>query len=381
MAPRGRERIQTVAVITSAAESLLHFRGPLLAEMIRRNLTVYALAPNLDDRIEARLRAVGIRPVSIDMERTGMRPLRDLRSAWSLMRTLRALRPDATFCYFIKPVIYGTIGARLAGVRRRYALIAGLGYVFTDDGAPTVRRRLLAAIVAGLYRLALNACDIVFFQNRDDLQEMCRLTALPRNRAALTNGTGIDLSHFGETPVPGGPPVFLFIGRILREKGVEDFVAAARLLRARFPQAEFRIVGGYDTNPGAISAAQVAKEGWADIVGEPISLADVRPAIAACSVFVLPSYREGKPRSTQEALAMGRAVITTDVPGCRDTVESGVNGFLVKVRDPNDLAAAMEHFLLDANLARRMGRESRKLAEDRFDVHRINDLILNQMDL
>ena len=345
--------------------------------MVARGLEVHALAPDFDAATEAQLRALGVSPVPIDLDRTGMHPVRDIRSLYRLVGTLRRLRPDATFAYFIKPVIYGTLAARLAGVPRRYALIAGLGYVFTPDGVISGRRRALAAIVSRLYRSALHACDAVFFQNGDDMAEMRRMTRLPAARATLTNGTGVDLAQFASTPVPGGPPEFLFIGRILREKGVEDFVAAARLLRARHPDARFRVVGSFDSNPGGISPDQVRRERWADLVGEPEHLPDVRPAIARCTVFVLPSYREGKPRSTQEALAMGRAVITTDAPGCRDTVVDGVNGFLVPLRAPEALADAMERFVLDPELAGRMGRESRTLAEERFDVHRINALILN----
>lgn len=373
------DRIHSIAVISSAAASLVHFRGPLLAAMIARGLTVHALAPDFDEDVEAQLHALGVRTIQIELDRTGMHPARDLRSARKLAQTLRNLRPDATFCYFIKPVIYGTLAACLARVPRRFALVAGLGYVFTSDGHRTVRRRLLAGVVGYLYRLALNACDAVFFQNEDDLRDMRRITGLPATRAKLTSGTGIDLTYFTPVPVPEGPPEFLFIGRILREKGVEDFVVAARLLRDRYPEARFRIIGSYDTNPGAISPDRVVHEGWADVVGEPVHLPDVRPAIARCSVFVLPSYREGKPRSTQEALAMGRAVITTDAPGCRDTVVDGVNGYLVPLRDPAALAAAMECFMRDPDLARRMGSESRILAEQRFDVHQINRNILDIM--
>ncbi len=215
---------------------------------------------------------------------------------------------------------------------------------------------------------------------------------IARERTEVLGGIGVDLEAWPVAPLPGGPegpggpggpggPVtFILVARLLRDKGIEDYIAAIRLLREGGAQARFLLLGGLDDNPAGITRAEV--EAWvAEGLVEWPGHADVRPWLAQAHVFVLPSYREGVPRSTQEAMAMGRAIITTDAPGCRETVEDGVNGFLMPVRDPGALAAAMERFITDPALAAYMGHESRVLAEARFDVHRQNARLLGFLGL
>lgn len=374
----------SIAIVTSIAYSLPNFRGALIAALIERGLRVYALAPDYDDKTRAAVLKLGAEPVDFPLERTGMRPLRDLRDMFRLAALFRRLRPDVVFCYFIKPVIYGSLAARRARVPRRYAMIAGLGYVYTAGvGKMGWRRRLLRGMVSRLYRFALARCSKVFFQNQDDLGQFAAAGLIEPDKAILLKGSGVDLAHFAPAqPVPS-PVVFLLMARLLREKGIGEYVEAARLVRASpaGAAARFVLLGGRDPNPGGFTQAEVdawTAEGvieWHDHVD------DVRPWIAASSVYVLPSYREGKPRSTQEAMAMARPVITTDVPGCRDTVEEGVNGFLVPPRDAAALAAAMQRFIADPALVVTMGRESRRLAAAHFDVHVINGTILRAMDV
>lgn len=362
-------RLKSIAVIGNSAFSLTNFRGPLIAEFVRNGAKVFALAPDHDTSSETRIRSLGAIPVGYSLDRTGMKPVRDLSDAFKLFRLLRRLRPDATLSYFIKPVIYGTLAARLAGVRRRYALVPGLGYAFISRG---IVQRLVGGIARFLYRLAFAAAHRVIFYNDDDARHFAG--AIHPDKIVRLNGTGVDLARFTPAPLPAGTPTFLFIGRLLREKGVSEFVEAARTVRHNHPDCRFVMVGGLDCNPGSIDQAQLdawRSEGAVDIVGH---VDDVRPWIASSSVFVLPSYREGVPRSTQEAMAMGRPVLTTDTPGCRETVAG--NGFLVPPRDPDALAAAMLRFINNPGLIASMGRASRRLAEERFDVRRINAEIL-----
>lgn len=368
----------TLAMITSQAFSLVNFRGPLIAALVSRGTRVYALAPDYDDDLKRRVAALGAHPVDCSMARAGLNPLRDLGDLWRLSRLLRRLAPDATLAYFVKPVIYGSIAAWLARVPDRYSLVAGLGFVFTDD--PSARRpgrRLLRAVVARLYRFALARNRRVILQNQDDLHTLASSGILDARKAVLIRGTGVDLDHYRLAPVVRSPPVFLLVARMLREKGVHDFVAAARLLKARHPQARFILVGGTDPNPGSVAAAELeswAQEGVVEWVGQ---VEDVRPWMARASVFVLPSYyREGVPRGNQEAMAMGRPIVTTDWVGCRETVEDGVNGFMVPVRDPAALARAMSRFVEDPDLIETMGLAGRRMAEERFDVHDINRRIV-----
>ncbi len=373
--------IRSIALITSDAGSLVNFRAPLMQEMVAAGLRVWALAPDFDAPMKSALQAIGVDAVEIHLERTGMRPLRDLADLVRLRGVLSRLSPDATLAYFVKPVIYGSLAARLAKVPRRFAVMAGLGFPFTFGGSETVRIKALRRVVARMYAAGFGVCERVFFHNSDDLAYAADHGMITPAKAVVLNGTGVDLQHFAAAPVPAGPPRFLLIARLLKEKGVREFADAARSVRNVAPDARFDLVGPLDTNPGGLAREEVeawVADGslrWYGAVG------DVRPYIAASTVYVLPSYREGKPRSTQEALALGRAVITTDAPGCRDTVEEGVNGFKVPVGDAEALAAAMLRFVRDPSLAAVMGAKGRRLAEDRFDVRLTNRTIMSTLGI
>jgi glycosyltransferase involved in cell wall biosynthesis len=382
-APGGadRSRIRSIALVTSSALSLTNFRLPLIAALSGAGLRVWALAPEFDAETRRLLTGAGAIPVEISLERTGMRPLRDLADAARLTRVLRRLRPDAVFSYFIKPIIYGSVAAKRAGVPRRFALMAGMGYVFTLGERPSRRRRLLRAIVERLYRRAFGACERVYFHNGDDLDEMVAMTLLPREKGVLLSGTGVDLEHFSPAPPVERPFRFLLAARLLREKGITEYVEAARTLRQHWPDVEFHLAGGLDPSPGGIDRAWLESCVRDGVIRWHGHVDDIRPHIAACSVYVLPSYREGKPRSTQEAMAMARPIVTTDAPGCRDTVREGVNGFMVPPRDSAALAAAMARFLEHPELIAPMGSESRRMAEEQFDVRRINATILASMGI
>lgn len=359
------------------ADTLANFRGPLIADMVEAGIDVLAMAPDYDERTRAAVRAFGGEPVDISLDRTGIRPLRDVADMLQLAVQLRRLKPDATFSYFIKPVIYGSLAAWMAGVRCRFAMVAGLGYIFTPDASPDgLKRRLLRWMASFLYGLGFRVCDKVFFQNPDDEQQFVRGGLLPISKTVLINGSGVDMERLAYSPPAAGPPIFLLMARLLREKGICEYADAARLVKRLEPSARFILLGKTDPNPGGLSEEEVQQ--WADegIIEWPGHVDDVRPWIERSSVYVLPSWREGKPRSTQEAMAIGRAIITTDAPGCRDTVDPGVNGILVPIRDPEALAAAMMRFIREPHLVISMGAASRKIAEDKFDVRKINRHIL-----
>jgi glycosyltransferase involved in cell wall biosynthesis len=255
-------------------------------------------------------------------------------------------------------------------------MITGLGFAFTDGAG--VKRRISELVATQLYRRALKRASTIIFQNQDDFAFFRERRILGGRDATVVNGSGIDLSHFEPAPLPSGPD-FLMIARLLGNKGVREYAAAAAKLKAKHPHARFRLVGYHAPGPDAVSPEEA--ESWSGAVDFLGKLEDVRPAIAQARVYVLPSYREGTPRSTLEALAMGRPVVTTDAVGCRETVNEGVNGFRVPVRDVNSLAEAMERFILEPELADTMGRESRLLAERRFDVHSVNAGILEAAGL
>jgi glycosyltransferase involved in cell wall biosynthesis len=369
-------------VISSQAFAIVNFRGPLIRELVARGVAVYALAPDFDDDTRAGVAGLGARPVDYSLSRTGLNPLRDLVDLVRLRGVLRRLAPDAALANYIKPVIYGSIAAWAGGIPARYSMIEGLGYVFIEDGRPlSLRRQALRYVVSGLYKLAIKTNRRVLFLNPDDLGHFVAANVVTAAQAAQIDGIGLDLDYYTPVPPVLEPVTFLLIARMLREKGVYDFIAAARMVKRRFPNVRFVLVGGTDPNPGSVDKAELEtweREGLVEWAGQ---VADVRPWIARASVFVLPSYREGVPRSNQEAMAMERPVITTDCVGCRETVVDGVNGYLVPVRSPDALAAAMMRFVESPDLIQQMGREGRRIAEARFDVRAINRRILEILGL
>jgi glycosyltransferase involved in cell wall biosynthesis len=352
-------------------------RGGLIAALQAADLEVTIAAPPEDPGAEAALGALGVAFRPLDLDRGGINPLRDLGYAARVARCIRAVRPDLVLAIAAKPVVYTGIVAWLTPSVAVSSMISGLGYVFTGT---RLRQRALAVVAKLLYRVALARSSVVFFQNEDDLDQFASWRLLGRReRGAVTNGDGVDLERFAVRPLPGRGH-FLLIGRLLTDKGIPEYAAAARLVRSTHPDARFRLVGWFDdANPNAIQ--RTAVDGWSvdgtiDFLGFQ---ADVRPVLEDTDVYVLPSHREGLSRTTCEAMAMGRPIVTTDAPGCRQTVIDGETGFLVPVGDPVALAAAMRLFLDDPGLAGRLGPASRALAEDRFDERLVNARIVERM--
>jgi len=371
-----------VLVIASFPDSLLQFRGALLKALVANGHEVHVAAPGLLDAsaVGQQLQCFGVGVHGVYMQRTGTNPWTDLQALLGMRRLISQMQPDVVLGYTIKPVIYGTLAAWFAGVPRRYALITGLGYAFT--GQASGLRGMVKAVVQGLYRLALLRAHKVFFQNPDD-EALFRQMGLLKlgTPSAVVNGSGVDVASFNIASFPLGPPHFLLIARLLGDKGVREYAQAAQRIKAAHPMVQFSLVGWIDENPDAISQSELdawVQAGTLNYLGR---LQDVRPAIAQCSVYVLPSYREGTPRTVLEAMAMGRPIITTNAPGCRETVEDGANGFLVPVQSVDGLVQAMQRFIDNPALAPRMGQHSRVLAEEKYDVHKVNAVMLREMGL
>ena len=366
-----------IALITSHAPSLAHFRGPLIRALRARNIQVVALAPNFDEVTRSAVRSWGATPIDCVMSRTGMNPFRDAWNTWQLSRQLRSIAPDITLGYFVKPVIFGTLAAWWARVPRRFAMVEGLGFVFTPGAQQLGFKRLvLKRIVMFLYRVSLAKADRVIFLNPDDISEFVTTGLIPKNKTFLLGGFGVDLAEWSVAELPPSPVTFLLVARLLREKGIAEYANAACIVKSQHPEVRFLLLGGLDENPGSISIADVNK--WmADSTLEWHGHVHVRPWLEKSSVYVLPSYREGVPVSTQEAMAMGRPIITSDVPGCRETVVDGVNGFLVPARNVQALADKMLTFIQQPELIQPMGQASRRIAEERFDVHKTNQRLID----
>ena len=351
-----------VVLAANSAWNLVNFRRPLIEALVGSGWRVVALAP--DDGHATGLRSMGADFIPIAVDSSGMSPARDGRLLLDYWRILRALHPDAFLGFTAKPNIYGSLAAGALGIRT-INNISGLGTAFMRPG-------LLNRLVSFLYRIALRRSARVFFQNPHDLRLFVDRDLVRADQANLIPGSGIDLERFRPVPassLPGRRFQFLFVGRLLRDKGLVEYAEAARLLRPRWPRAEFGILGfaGSD-NPTAVPMADVERwqsEGRVTYLGET---EDVRPFIAECDCIVLPSYREGLPRSLLEAGAMARPMVATDVPGCREVVRDGDTGFLCAARSPGALARAMEAMLeLQPADREAMGQRARALVAQEFD--------------
>ncbi|UXZ55429.1 glycosyltransferase family 4 protein [Halomonas sp. 7T] len=368
-------------LISGTSYSLVNFRGPLVQALINAGLEVHTAAPGLfeDTKTCQQLEAWGAITHDYPMQRAGLNPLKDILTLQSLYQLMRTVRPDMVLGYTIKPVVYGMLAAWLARVPKRYALITGLGYAFA--GQASGKRALVFHVVRRLYAAALNRADKVFFQNPDD-ESLFRELGILRKKvpSQVLNGSGVDMAHFALASLPPGPPRFLLIARLLGDKGVRQYASAARRIKQQHPEMVFQLAGDIDSNPDTIAQEELdawVNEGSIQHLGW---LDDVRPAIANCSVYVLPSYyREGTPRSVLEAMSMGRAVITTDAPGCRETVLEGENGYLIPVRNVDALVSAMQHFIDCPARVKAMGQRSHEIAEERYDVHKVNAVMLQAM--
>ena len=350
-----------VMLTANAAWNIWNFRRPLVEALAGDGHMVTVLAPP-DDAVPE-LERLGCRVRPLKMSVKGLNPLEDLKLQRRFGRIFREERPDAVLSYTIKNNIFGARAAKPAGVPF-LPNVTGLGTAFLSG-------RLLQTLTEQLYRRSFAVLPVVFFQNEDDRDLFLERRLVRSGQARLLPGSGIDLHHFAPAPMPapGEPPVFLMIARLLRDKGVVEFVEAARRVRARHPRARFQLLGSVASeNRTAIDhptlEAWVA-EGLVEYLG---TTADVRPAIAASTCVVLPSYREGAPRTLIEAAAMARPLIATEVPGCRAVVDRDQSGFLCEVRSAESLATAMERFLaLPQGAQQAMGAKGRAKMEREYD--------------
>lgn len=359
-----------ILVFGGRADTLTNFRGPLIRALLAAGHEVSAVAGEHDTTSAATLAAWGVDLHIVPLSRAGLNLAADIRAMLALVRVVRIVQPDIFFSYQIKPSVYGLVAAWIVGTTRRIAMITGVGYAFTEGHE--LKRRIVRVAAETLCRLTLHLAHLVIFHNPDDEALFVSRRLVKRRKTALVAGSGVDLAHFTPAPPASGSLTFLLVARLIRDKGICEFVEAARRVKKVHPDARFLLLGALDPNPSSLSRSHIeawVREGtieWMD------AKSDVRADIARCHVLVLPSYREGRPRSVLEAMAVGRAVIATDVPGCRGTVRDGVTGFLIPPRNADPLAEAMLRFFKDPTLAARMGAEGRRFAEDSFDVNNVN---------
>lgn len=350
-----------IALVCNTAWAIYTYRQGVLRMLTAAGAQVTIIAPR--DRTFEPLTEMGCRCVELPVASKGTDPRQDFRTLAALYREYRATRPHIVFHYTIKPNIYGSLAAMLARVPS-IAVTTGLGYVF-------IQKSRTAQVAKLLYRFAFRFPREVWFLNRDDHEAFLHENLLAHpDRARRLHGEGVDLDEFAFQPLPGRADfVFILIGRLLWDKGVAEYVEAARRIRAKYPHARFQLLGpvGVD-NPSAISRTDVQKWEAENIVEYLGEANDVRPLVAAADCVVLPSYREGVPRTLMEASAMGRPIVATDVPGCREVVEDGVNGLLCEVKNADSLTEALERMLtLSSGEREAMALRGREKVTSEFD--------------
>jgi len=321
-----------------------------------------------------KIKELGFTHYEVPIARSGQNPFTELWTLLCIVRLFRCMRPDLVHLITIKPVLYGGIAARLAAVRSVVAAISGLGTVFHSS---TERGGFRLELVKKMYRAAFKQSQLrVIFQNPSDRDALLRAQALKIDEARMITGSGVDLEEYPVVPEPEGRPVVVMAARLLRDKGVFEFVRAAEILKnERGVDVDFRLIGSPDPgNP--TSATEEDLVNWKQ--GNDVTLLGYRSDIAdqygAANIVCLPSYYgEGLPKSLVEAAACGRAVVTTDHPGCRDAIKPGESGVLVPVKDPVALADAIQSLLEDSGLRMQMGRSGRELAEKEFAIEKIVD--------
>jgi glycosyltransferase involved in cell wall biosynthesis len=366
-------------VVGSLGYSLANFRLDLMRRMVELGHDVIAVAPDFDAQTISTLADCGIRTRTVPMERTGTRPIKDLRTLAKLARLFREESPDIVVPYTMKPIVYGSLAARIAGVPECYPLFTGLGYLFA--GELDARRRLLRTIAVGLHRVGLRKVSGAFCYNDAEVRDIRSFGLLPSDVALVkVPGSGVDTRRFTPTPMPPGPVRFLFVGRLLRSKGLEVLATAVKRLRMQGHDVTVDLLGPHDTNPDAIDHATLAAWTEEGLFRQLGSVRDVRPIFAQSHVLVLPTMlREGIPRTILEAMACGRPVITTDAPGCGETITDGVSGRIVPQNDPDALAEAMSLFITAPERIVEMGNAARAEVCRNNDVRHVNSLLLTEI--
>ncbi|RZL51232.1 MAG: glycosyltransferase family 1 protein [Pedobacter sp.] len=374
---------QTVLVVCDSPKSLIDFRGKLIQEMAMKHHVVVFTPTIKQDYLRIRLNAMNITIYENELEGSRVTVYGDLKFIFKLGRLILKVKPDVVFPYTFKPVIYASMISRMCRVKQIVPMLTGLGYNFTSDR----KRNWVSRITSGLLKISLiNKSGMkVVFQNGDDYKTLVEQKIIStQHKCFIVNGSGVDLDHYKYTLPKTDPITFLMISRLINAKGIKEFYGAALSVKKKFPEVKCILIGAYDNNIDSISPElfhQITTDGTIDYLGE---VHDVRPYIINSSVVVLPSYYgEGIPRCLLEAMAMGRAIITCESVGCRETVSTikPINGFLVPIKDIDALAEKMEEFILNKSLIEIYGLNGLLIAKEKFDVEIINKQMLQIMNL
>ena len=363
--------MKKIIIVAALSKSLIDFRGELIEDIKNKGYQVVTASPPLSEKYLNIFNQRKIINTPIHFQRNKLNPFLDLVALIKLIKIFWEQSPNIILSYTIKPVIWGGLVSKFFKTDF-YALITGTGFVFYGV---SFKRKLLRKFIIFLYRLALKKSKAVIFQNIGDLNLFVDIGIVPKSKTHLVNGSGVNIEKFNFVILPKGSINFLCIARLKGDKGLREYADAAKIVKKKFPTVVFNLVGPEETSPDAISLDEVNR--WSDYISYKGETADVRPLIKDSHVYVLPSYHEGLPRSTLEAMSMGRPVITTDVFGCKETVKNGINGFIVPVASVDKLAEKMIWFIEHSEHIEPMGIASRRMVEKKFDVRKVNAKMLD----
>ncbi|MDX7998849.1 glycosyltransferase family 4 protein [Xenorhabdus sp. Reich] len=358
-----------ILLIGNQSNTIILFRKNFIKLMIQKKIIVHTLTMDFNKGNFERIKSLGAHPEQYKFSRSGINPISDIINTIRLSKKIKEINPDIVLCFFPKPIIFGSIASKIAQVTKIYSLFEGLGYTFTEtNNRINIKKTIIKKLQILLYKISLPLSNKVLFLNKDDQNEIISNHKVFVKTSSVIGGIGVDINEFTYTPISSTRKIhFSMVSRLLVEKGVREFIEAAKIVKQDYPFVEFSIAGSVDDNPGGITSTELELWQRENIVTFKGQISNIKDFLIDSSVFVLPSYREGVPRSTQEAMAIGRAILTTDVPGCRDTVIDGYNGFLVPPYNSKALANKMIQFLNNPDLLNSMGLASRKLAVERFD--------------
>ncbi|WP_118803674.1 glycosyltransferase family 4 protein [Neisseria meningitidis] len=371
-----------IVFITTVASSIYGFRAPVIKKLIGKNHQVYAFVSEFSDNELDIIREMGVTPVTYRSNRSGLNPFSDIKSTFLIFKELKKISPDLVFPYFAKPVIFGTFAAKLAGVPRIVGMLEGLGFAFTPqpEGIP-LKTKIIKGILIALYHIALPMLESLIVLNPDDKDELTDKYGIKIKNIHILGGIGLDLRQYpySEADIPDEkePVKFLFIGRLLKEKGIDEFIRAAEQVKDKYPDTVFTALGAIDKSRGGGGGGDLEPLIPRDFIRFPGFGKNFSEVKKAHHIFVLPFYREGVPRSTQEAMAGGRGGIKRGVPGCRETVADKVNGFLIEPWNPRILAEKMIYFIENREAVRLMGNASYAIAKDKFDAEKVDLKLLD----
>ncbi|MEM7619714.1 MAG: glycosyltransferase family 4 protein [Pseudomonadota bacterium] len=366
---------QKIAFVGTTVSSALNFRGPLIKHLIGQGHHVFVLCIDYTEKTRQEVEALGAIPLDYHLNRSRLNPIKDVITTAQLARILSKHSIDLVFCFFSKPVIYGLLAARLARIPTRIAMLEGLGWAFTErKDKSSLKLKIVKFIQLFLYRLSFPFADKVILLNKDDLHDLTSVYRLKIMHPHILGGIGVEEKYISYCPPNRAPITFIFVGRLLFDKGIREFVKAARLLKQNLPEVRFMIFGDCDvSNPESLTPSDVEQLYSVDGIECIGYVENIWPYLHEASVLVLPSYREGFPKTVQEAMACGRPAIVTDVPGCRQAVVDGVNGFIVPPFSATALAEKMRIFIRDPDILEMMGYNAYTHAKQHYNSEKICD--------